>query len=402
MTARWPGEEFFITDGTQGAGVITSQTIALFLGDVVDVTGFSALGDYSPTLHEAVFRRISSGAPPPAKPVTAAQALSGDFAGDLVRIDAHLINQKRSTDQYTLLLDSGGTVFSAVLRVNPEDLQPDLRDGSELRLTGVCTVIETHASQHYRVPTAFQILMRSSGDIRVVQKASWWTPEHAIYGVVGTGAVFWCALFWVVALRRQLRRLIRLRTAELEESHQKFEIMATHDDLTQLWNRRAILEMLEKELARCRREHTSLAVVLVDLDHFKQINDTHGHQAGDTVLRVVCQRFQSAVRPYDSVGRYGGEELLLIFPGLSTPEVKDRLRQIHQSVCAAPIAFGELKDIRSTCSLGVVCVSGEVPTLEQVISQADAALYRAKHLGRNRIEYAELRREASVNALCPA
>jgi diguanylate cyclase (GGDEF)-like protein len=175
----------------------------------------------------------------------------------------------------------------------------------------------------------------------------------------------------------------------LEQSRRKFQIMATHDDLTQLWNRRAIIEILENELARCGREQSTLAIVLVDLDHFKKVNDTHGHLAGDAVLRAVSQRFKSAIRPHDSVGRYGGEEFLLVMPGMPVKEVEEHLRQIHQRVCADPIPFGEDAGIRSSCSLGVVCINEQVPSVEHVISQADAALYSAKARGRNRIEYAE-------------
>jgi diguanylate cyclase (GGDEF)-like protein len=387
VTARWPGEAFFITDGAQGASVLTSQTTSLNPGDIVDVIGFSALGDYTPSLHEASFRKLGSGPPPAPRSVTAAHALSGEFAGDLVRIDARLLSQTRTTDRYTLLMDAGGIVFSAILQAEPADRQLDLRDGSRLQLTGVCTVTETHASRRFRVPTAFQILLRSPKDIHVLQKAPW-TPEHALYVFCATGAIVLCGLFWVAALRRQLQRLIRLRTAELEQSHRKFQMMATHDDLTQLWNRRAIIEILAKELARCGREQSTLAIILVDIDHFKRINDTYGHLAGDAVLRAVSQRFQSAIRPTDSVGRYGGEEFLLVMPGLPMKDMEDRLRQIHQRVCGDPVPFGEHVSIGSSCSLGVVCISGDVPSVEHAISEADAALYIAKARGRNRIEYA--------------
>jgi diguanylate cyclase (GGDEF)-like protein len=353
------------------------------------VIGFSALGDYTPSLHEAAFRKLGSGPPPAPRSVTAANALSGDFAGDLVQIDARLLNRKRTTDRYTLLMESGGIVFSAILQADPADRQLDLRDGSRLLLTGVCTVTETHASRHFRVPTAIQLLLRSPKDIHVVQKSPWWTPEHALYVFGATGVMVLCGLFWVAALRRQLRRLIGQRTSELEQSHRKFQIMATHDDLTQVWNRRAIIEILANELARCGREQSPLAIVLVDLDHFKRINDTYGHLAGDTVLRAVSQRFKSAIRPTDSVGRYGGEEFLLVMPGLPISDVEDRLLQIHQRVCGDPVPLGEHVSIESSCSLGVVCISGDVPSVEHAISEADAALYSAKARGRNRIEYAE-------------
>ncbi len=388
VTARWPGKAFFITDGVQGASVLSDQVSAIELGDIVDVVGFSALGDYTPTLHEAIFRKLASGPAPRPRSITAADALSGDFDGDLVRIDARLINQKRTTDQSTFLLDSGGTVFSAIHQAEIADAQRDWRDGSRLELTGICTVTETQPSRHFRVPKTFQILLRSPQDVRVLERPSWWTPEHALYAFEVTGVIVLCALFWAVLLRGELKRQVRQRTAELEESHQKLQVMATHDGLTQLWNRGAVMDILANELVRCGREHSPLAVVLVDLDHFKNINDTHGHQAGDAVLREISQRFQAAIRPYDAAGRYGGEEFLLVLPGIPTTEVDGRLRQMQESVCAAPVPAGRGLAIRATCSFGVVCIGGEFPSLEQVISEADAALYRAKALGRNRVEYA--------------
>jgi diguanylate cyclase (GGDEF)-like protein len=165
--------------------------------------------------------------------------------------------------------------------------------------------------------------------------------------------------------------------------------MATHDSLTQLWNRHSIMEILTNELARCEREQTTLALVLVDLDYFKQINDVHGHLAGDAVLREISRRFLSCMRPYDSAGRYGGEEFLLVLSGVPAAELEMRLREIHRNVCAGEFPTSGQGQVRVTCSFGVVRAGAELTSVEQVVSRADAALYRAKALGRNRIEYAE-------------
>src|SRR5271157_1011060 len=219
VTALWPGKAVFITDGIQGASVLAAQTPSLAPGDIVDVVGFTALGDYTPSLHEATFRKLGSRPPPAPRPVTATEALSGDFDGDLVRIDGRLITQKEATGQHTLLLDSGGTVFSAIL---PADLAgrqgQDLRDGSRLRLTGICTITETQAARHFRVPKAFQILVRSSFDIRVLQRPSWWTLQHALYAFGVTGVIVLCVLSWVIALRRRVQHQTRTIQAQLAEA----------------------------------------------------------------------------------------------------------------------------------------------------------------------------------------
>jgi diguanylate cyclase (GGDEF)-like protein len=371
--------------------VLSNQMTPLELGDRVDVTGFPDLGDYTPTLHEAAFRRLGPGPPPVSRPVLAKEALSGDVDGDLVRIDARLIKQTTGAGQDTFFLDSGGNFFSAILQTDRADGERGLRDGSLLELTGICAITETQPLRHFRVPRAFQILLRSPKDILVLQKPSWWTTEHAVYTLVAITAIVLSALFWVIVVRRRLQSLVRQRTSELRESHQKLQVMATHDGLTQLWNRNAIVGILATALARCGREHSTLAVVMVDLDEFKAINDTYGHLAGDAVLREVSNRFQSAIRAYDSVGRYGGDELLLILPGIPIAEVKARIHQIQWCVCGAPIPAVEGGATAITCSFGVFCVDGDDPSLDYAISHADAALYRAKALGRNRIEYAKMK-----------
>jgi len=219
ITALWPGKAAFITDGTQGASVLDARTTSLEPGDIVDVIGFPALGDYTPTIHEATFRKLGSGPPPAPRSVTAADALSGDLDGDLVRIAGRLIAQKGTTDHYTFLLDSGGTLFSAILQSDLAGRQVHgWRDGSRLQLTGICVITETQASRHYRVPKAFQVLLRSPLDIRVVQSSSWWTPEHTLYAFAVSGVTALCVLFWVVALRRRVQHQTSTIQAQLVEA----------------------------------------------------------------------------------------------------------------------------------------------------------------------------------------
>ncbi|MGO9273685.1 MAG: response regulator [Terriglobia bacterium] len=219
VTALWPGKVVFITDGIQGASVLSAQTPSLAPGDIVDVIGFSALGDYTPTLHDAAFRKLGSGPPPAPRSVTATEALSGDLDGDLVRINGRLITQKGTTDQYMFLLDEGRTVFTAILPADLAGRQLDgLRDGSRLQLTGICTITETQALRHFRVPKAFQILLRSSADIRVLQQPSWWTLQHALYAFGAMGAIVLCALSWIIALRRRVQHQTSTIQAQLVEA----------------------------------------------------------------------------------------------------------------------------------------------------------------------------------------
>jgi diguanylate cyclase (GGDEF)-like protein len=170
---------------------------------------------------------------------------------------------------------------------------------------------------------------------------------------------------------------------ELEEVRHR----ANHDALTGIWNRGAILETLNRELLRAQRERTFVGVLLGDLDHFKRINDTYGHLAGDAVLREAARRIQEAVRSYDSVGRYGGEEFLIILSSCEDDlDMVKQAERVRTRVSSSPVQTGE-GEIEVTMSLGVAS-SSDYQQVEDMIRAADAALYRAKRAGRNRVEVA--------------
>jgi two-component system cell cycle response regulator len=160
------------------------------------------------------------------------------------------------------------------------------------------------------------------------------------------------------------------------------QFQASHDTLTTLFNRGAIVGILQNELTRALREGKSLSVILADIDHFKKINDTYGHSAGDAVLRRAAQRMQSSVRSYDSVGRYGGEEFLIVLPGCSSSMAMERAEQVK-------LTLGEPSpdpsEPRITVSMGVAVAKGPAK-VEELLSTADGALYQAKRNGRNRVE----------------
>ena len=161
---------------------------------------------------------------------------------------------------------------------------------------------------------------------------------------------------------------------------------ATHDPLTGLWNRGEILSFLRRELVRADRERRPLAVVIVDVDHFKKLNDTFGHLAGDSVLKEIGKRLQSGVRVYDGIGRYGGEEFLLVLPGCDLKPATGRAESLRSLVSERPITASSA-EVTVTVSLGVtVTLCSSDGNLEEVLQRADAALYDAKARGRNRIE----------------
>lgn len=174
---------------------------------------------------------------------------------------------------------------------------------------------------------------------------------------------------------------------DLLRSQEVLKHDATHDHLTGLWNRARILDELARELRRNRRELSPLAVMLADVDRFKQINDTHGHAAGDVVLQQVAKRLRSSLRNSDSLGRYGGEEFLMILPYADVNGARDVAERVRTAVAAGPIGNNGVS-LDVTISLGLACAIGASLPEEMLLQAADQALYRAKANGRNRVEVA--------------
>jgi two-component system cell cycle response regulator len=192
-------------------------------------------------------------------------------------------------------------------------------------------------------------------------------------------------------------RLVELQ-AELLAAREALREQATKDSLTRLWNRSSILEILARELARGERELRGVGVVLVDLDHFKSVNDNHGHFAGDAVLREAARRMQSSIRQYDSIGRYGGEEFLIILPGCDEASTYNQAERLRIQISAENLSLGDT-ELRLTASFGATsAVPGRAVTAESLIRKADEALYLSKKLGRNRVEFLAHEPEAG-NAL---
>jgi diguanylate cyclase (GGDEF)-like protein len=183
---------------------------------------------------------------------------------------------------------------------------------------------------------------------------------------------------------------VRIRAGRrITELEQKLRLKASHDALTGIYNRGAIIDILEKELVRVGREHQPVAIIFADLDHFKRTNDVYGHLAGDAVLREVTRRAGAVLRPYDSLGRYGGEELLIVLPACDAAGAMEVAERVRSAVAAQPVAT-EFGVIPSSLSIGVAAAAyGRGLSCNGLLQLADAALYRAKEGGRNRIELAK-------------
>jgi len=178
--------------------------------------------------------------------------------------------------------------------------------------------------------------------------------------------------------------LMRIRSGRrILDLQEKLEYSATHDALTGLLNRGAILRSLEKELSRCIRSHSKLSIGLLDIDFFKRVNDTYGHIAGDDVLKVISKLIQSCLRDYDLVGRYGGEEILIIIPNADHNQSVSIFERIRKTIENERIISGK-QEIKVTASIGIASFDQQISN-KNFIQIADDALYKAKENGRNQI-----------------
>lgn len=199
------------------------------------------------------------------------------------------------------------------------------------------------------------------------------------------------------------KRILDLQD-NLIATREELRYRATHDALTGLHNRAAILETLKHEQSRQLRAGGSFGILMIDIDHFKKINDTHGHPAGDVVLQEIARRMKASVRDYDTVGRYGGEEFLIVIPtsdAAGTIAIGERIRK---TIERKPIST-EKGELKVTGSVGVAVSSPTLPVdSEMLLRLADEALYRAKAMGRNRTELASAVENAhsSSSAALPA
>jgi len=185
------------------------------------------------------------------------------------------------------------------------------------------------------------------------------------------------------ATELQARMRVGQRMVELQEAlaHQ-----ATHDPLTGALNRRGILNALETEILRAKRSSTAVSIGMCDLDHFKKVNDTHGHLVGDDVLCGAVQRMQSSLRDYDLIGRYGGEEFLVVTPGSAGSIEESLYTRLCTAVSESPMKARD-REIIVSVSIGVAATNSD-STADTLLAAADTALYRAKDEGRNRVVYA--------------
>jgi len=240
----------------------------------------------------------------------------------------------------------------------------------------------------YILLTAFFALLTSLL-LRALAAAMGWMSSNT-----DEAGRLWLTMVFLVALCAVISISLGFVYMTMERAeHRNFEL-AMKDMLTGLSNRRAISDQLHMAVARAQRQGQYLSVLMLDIDHFKRVNDGYGHQAGDAVLRAVAQTLQSRLRAQDQIGRFGGEEFLIMLPDTSLDGSATLAEALREAVEAAPTQWGAHR-IAVTISIGVAggAITGAA-TVDGLVGAADSALYRAKQGGRNRVEVAPALQQA--------
>ncbi len=383
VTLQWPGSLLCIRDATRGICAQTIQATPVAVGDMVDISGFVETDNNAPVITDAVFRGVGNNHPVAAKPATVEDILQGGSGSELIQIDGQLIGYDLTSSEVTLQLSSGDTVFPAILPKSLAGTEVSAwKIGSRLRLTGICLVhivdIQNNVRAGVAVNKSFRVLMRSPADVVVLERPSWWTPGHILVLLSLVLIATLCVLGWVMVLRKRVEE----QTVLLRESESRFRHLALHDALTGLATRMLLQDRLDIGVEAAKRHKTGLALLMVDIDRFKQTNDTYGHQAGDEVLRVVAQRLLQAVRKSDTVARMGGDEFVVLLSDLRKPRMAEEIAaNIVETLDGAVIFAGS--EVPVSVSVGVCTAFAADLDVDFLLRNADAALYQAKAHGRN-------------------
>lgn len=438
------GPDLLYLQDASGGVEVHGDTRTLHPGEMIEVVGYPTLvGRYSPVMTDAVFRSLHHQGSIVPEVSSAERILEGRDDSMLVTVEGKLVAAVSVPSGATLILKTGVRNFTAQL--DTSDLGADLgflRNGSVLRLTGVCST-QVDSNHLYQLlednPITFKVLLRSPADITVVHAAPFWTLQATLILLAVCAASILAILMWVGALRKRVRlQMSALRRAEetaqairdlsaamqnvtseqrfdaqvsVQGSHDiaqlvvgfnrmlselqlrdrakrvaeaKLQHMALVDDLTGLPNRRLLSDRLAQSLKAAQRDGHKLALLYIDLDGFKPVNDSLGHTIGDLLLRQVADRLQSRSRESDTLARIGGDEFTLILSGIrSTPDAVEVAENLLETLTSPFTIDGHL--IRIGASIGISLFPEHAVEGDELIQLADFAMYAAKRSGKNRI-----------------
>jgi len=387
ITLFWPGSSLCLRDASGTICAQTKEQAPLEVNEIADVAGFAGIMGEAQILTDAVYRPVGKGEPAAPTPISAYDIVHGLHDSELIVIDGELISRDQTSSDTTLLLRAGNGLFTAVL---PKSLSngDKWESGSRLRITGICSVSVNAESSAVgggvvegeggSVTKSFRVLMRSPADVVVLQKASWWTAAHALLLMALALAATLLVLAWVAVLHKRVEDQRNL----LRESEEQFRQMALHDALTGVATRTLLQDRLDIAVESVRRRKTGMALLILDIDKFKQVNDTYGHQAGDEVLRVTARRLREIVRKSDTVARFGGDEFVVLLPDLSGPEAAEMIAENIVKKLGIPVSFKD-RLVPVSASAGICIAFATDLNADTLMRNADAALYYVKAHGRN-------------------
>jgi diguanylate cyclase (GGDEF)-like protein len=385
VTLDWPGRILCIQDGEDGICMQTTQAAGVALSANVDVVGFPAIDRFKPTLEDASFRVIDRPSASSPRPIAPADALKGGLDGQLVEIDAELIGQDAVSDDPALILRAGPLVFTASLPKGAVRSEPPWKEGSILRIAGICSEQldprSANPGEGEVRPESMNILLRSLRDVTVLHAPSWWTPWHTLETFAAIGPMTLAAMAWIVVLRQRVAK----QTRALRTSEERLRHLSEHDVLTGLPNRLLLNDRLRTALERAKRFHTCLGLLMVDVDGFKEVNDTLGHQSGDKLLCALAERLLTCVRATDTVARIGGDEFIVLLADLRVPAEAETIVDVLVVSVTRPFAIDHALTSISV-SVGVVTYPECSSDSEVLMCCADQAMYVAKQKGKNRFQ----------------
>jgi diguanylate cyclase (GGDEF)-like protein len=435
---------FLYLQDESGGVEVRGDTRSLHLNETIEVVGYPTLvGRYSPVMTDAVFRPLQSESRAVPEVSSAERILEGRDDSMLVTVEGRLLAAVSVPSGSTLILQTGPQSFTAQL--DTSDLGGDLkflRDGSVLRLTGVCST-QVDPNNLYQLlddnPITFKILLRSPADISIVHAAPFWTVETTLILLALFAVVILAILIWVGVLRRRVRRQmaalqraeetaqalrdlstamlnvtseerfdaqvsvrgsediaqvvvgfnrmlseLQQRDREKREAEAKLQHMALVDELTGLPNRRLLSDRLSQSLKAAERDGRMLALLYIDLDGFKPVNDSMGHRIGDLLLKHVAERLQTRARVSDTLARIGGDEFTLILTGIHSKADAENVAASLLEALTSPFQI-DGQGIRIGASIGISLFPEHGKDGDELLQQADFAMYAAKRSGKNRI-----------------
>lgn len=445
-TVSLVGRGFFYLQDSSGGIEVQSENTKLHVSDNVEAVGYASAGmGYSPILTDAMARVVGKNAAISPSTITADSNSQGQYDSQLVTIDGRLVSVMDSQSGKILLLQLGARTIRAQLDSSDHsELLPPLEEGSILQVTGICSV-DVKPNQFYVLltedPLNFSLTLRSPRDIKILQAAPWWTVRHALIVIVFFFVAIVIASRWVTTLRRRIndqtfalqkakeetaaicdlaaamqevtlqknfsgRVAIRgddeiatlgtefnkmlaeleLRDVAKQQAEEKLQYQALTDELTGLPNRRLLSDRLTQTLAIARRERNIVAVLYIDLDGFKLVNDSLGHMVGDLLLGQVSERLQSRIRQSDTLARLGGDEFTVVLSKLTSKEDAGRVGISLLEALSRPF-FIENQEITISGSIGISLFPENGTDGADLLQQADSAMYTAKRNGKNQMMY---------------